>query len=218
VIGLDFNARCENVFCRFSLVFVCSRVRRSREIAEESTRPGINPIPVFSGNDLVRPTPQNNATDKPAFYRLLNQHLSSLVEGERDWLANAANACALLGNTLARVNWAGFYFYKGGELVVGPFQGKPACVRIALGKGVCGKSAADRATIIVPDVHQFPGHIACDAASQSEIVIPMIVDDRLLGVLDVDSPDLARFDHDDQKGLETFADVLVRSCIWNFPR
>lgn len=136
----------------------------------------------------------NPNLSKVAAYRDLNQQLAALFCDERNGLANAANMCALLYQGLRGLNWAGFYFVRGGELVLGPFQGKVACVRIALGRGVCGTAAARRETIVVPDVNEFPGHIACDAASRSEIVVPLIKRGRLLGVLDIDSPDLARFD------------------------
>jgi GAF domain-containing protein len=150
--------------------------------------------------------------DKPADYAALANELQGLLADERDLIANAANATSLIYHALPHLNWCGVYFFKEGELVVGPFQGKPACVRIALGKGVCGTAAAQRKTIVVPDVHQFPGHIACDAASRSEIVIPLITrDTKLLGVLDLDSPELARFDDDDRRGLEQLAAVLTKS-------
>jgi L-methionine (R)-S-oxide reductase len=124
-------------------------------------------------------------------------------------VANAANTAALIFDALPDLNWAGFYFLRADELVVGPFQGKPACVRIALGKGVCGTAAVERKTIIVPDVESFPGHIACDAASRSEIVVPLIADGKLLGVLDIDSPRLARFDQGDARGLERLAALFL---------
>jgi L-methionine (R)-S-oxide reductase len=149
--------------------------------------------------------------DKPGDYARLAQELEALLAGERDLIANAANTAALLFNALPDVNWVGFYLLKGGELVVGPFQGKPACVRITLGKGVCGTAAAERRTVLVPDVHAFPGHIACDEASRSEIVIPLIRPDGLLGVLDLDSPSLARFDEADRRGLERLAAVFLTS-------
>ena len=133
------------------------------------------------------------------------------MPGESDLIANAANTVALIFEAVPRLNWVGFYFLKGGELVVGPFQGKPACVRIALGAGVCGAAAAQRATLVVPDVSQFPGHIACDAASRSEIVIPLIRGGEVLGVLDVDSPHLARFDEADRRGLEALAAIFLSS-------
>ncbi len=149
--------------------------------------------------------------DKPADYARLAQELTGLLAGETDWIANAANLSALLFDALPEVNWAGLYFLKGGELVVGPFQGKPACVRIALGKGVCGTAAQRRETIVVEDVQAFPGHIACDAASRSEIVIPLISEGVLLGVLDLDSPRVARFDDGDRRGLEHLAEIFVNS-------
>jgi L-methionine (R)-S-oxide reductase len=145
---------------------------------------------------------------KPELYARIGAELRALVEGETDFIANLANAAALLYHSLPDVNWVGFYLLKDGELVVGPFQGKPACVRIAVGKGVCGAAAARRATLIVHDVHQFPGHIACDAASNSEIVVPLLRGADLLGVLDLDSPMLARFDEQDQAGLEVLAEIL----------
>ena len=148
---------------------------------------------------------------KAAVYRDLNQQLAALFSGERNGLANAANMCALLYQGLPGLNWAGFYFVRGGELVLGPFQGKVACVRIALGSGVCGTAAARWETIVVPDVNEFPGHIACDAASRSEIVVPLIKRGRLLGVLDIDSPDLARFDEEDRSGLNAAVALLLDS-------
>jgi GAF domain-containing protein len=150
-------------------------------------------------------------TDKRTGYELLATQLRGLLEGETDPIANAANTTALIFDALPEVSWAGFYFLRGGELVVGPFQGKPACVRIALGRGVCGASAARRATLIVPDVNAFPGHIACDTASQSEVVVPLIAADRLVGVLDLDSTRLARFDEADARGLEELAAIFVRA-------
>ncbi|PJK15071.1 diguanylate cyclase [Lysobacteraceae bacterium NML07-0707] len=149
--------------------------------------------------------------DKPAQYAQLLLACQNLLHGERDRIANAANLSALLFNSLPNLNWAGFYFFDGQELVVGPFQGLPACVRIPLDKGVCGAAARQRQTQRVEDVHAFPGHIACDAASRSEIVIPLLKNDELVGVLDIDSPLPARFDSDDQKGLEAIATVFVES-------
>jgi L-methionine (R)-S-oxide reductase len=153
----------------------------------------------------------NPSLSKTAAYRDLNQQLVALFSGERNGLANAANMCALLYQALPRLNWAGFYFVRGAELVLGPFQGKVACVRIALGSGVCGTAATHRETIVVPDVNEFPGHIACDAASRSEIVVPLIKRGRLLGVLDIDSPDLARFDEEDRSGLNSAVALLLDS-------
>src|ERR1700759_1999165 len=139
----------------------------------------------------------------------LAEELIGLLTGEQDFIANAANTAALLFDALPDINWAGFYFLRDGELIVGPFQGKPACVRIPLGKGVCGTAAANRKTIVVRDVHEFPGHIACDAASQSEIVIPLLKNDVLLGVLDIDSPLVGRFDDADRRGIERLATIFV---------
>src|SRR6188768_3295383 len=143
-----------------------------------------------------------------AAYGELTRDLTALLTGERDLIANAANTAALLYDALPGLNWAGFYLYKSGELVLGPFQGKPACVRIAIGKGVCGTAAARRETLLVEDVHAFPGHIACDSASNSELVIPLLKGDEFLGVLDLDSPDLARFTAVDARGLEQLARVF----------
>ncbi|MEZ5498914.1 MAG: GAF domain-containing protein [Steroidobacteraceae bacterium] len=138
-------------------------------------------------------------------YNALNRDLAHLLAGESDMIANAANTAALVFERLADINWAGFYLLRDGELVLGPFQGRPACVRIALGRGVCGSAALERRTIVVEDVHQFPGHIACDAASRSEIVIPLIRGSELIGVLDIDSPSHARFGDSDRRGLEQCA-------------
>ncbi|MGL6162715.1 GAF domain-containing protein [Microbulbifer sp.] len=143
------------------------------------------------------------------FYAALCAQLSGLLTGERDWLANTANASALLFLELRDINWAGFYFLRGEELRLGPFQGKPACTRIAVGSGVCGTAVASGESQLVEDVHQFPGHIACDAVSASEVVIPLYAGGRCLGVLDIDSPSLARFDAEDLAGLEAFAQVLL---------
>lgn len=147
-------------------------------------------------------------------YDALLHGLDGLLAGERDLIANAANAASLIWHSLPDLNWSGFYFYKGGELVVGPFQGKPACVRIALDRGVCGAAATRRATVVVEDVHAFPGHIACDSASNSEIVVPLLAGDRLLGVLDLDSPKHARFDAEDATHLESFCRKFVAGCDW----
>jgi len=147
-------------------------------------------------------------------YRALAAALDSLLEGEPDPIANLANASALLAQSLPRVNWCGFYLLRGEELVVGPFQGKTACVRIPLGKGVCGTAAARRETVVVPDVNLFPGHIACDAASRSEIVVPIVQDGILRGVLDVDAPDTDRFDAEDRAGLEEFVRKLIPRVAW----
>jgi GAF domain-containing protein len=155
---------------------------------------------------------RHDFSDKTAAYAGLAQQLTGLLAGERDLIANAANTAALLFAALPEVNWVGFYFLKDGELVVGPFQGQPACVRIALGHGVCGTAAAERRTLVVPDVHAFPGHIACDAASRSEIVVPLLERGHLLGVLDLDSPRAARFDAADAAGLEQLAAVFIAAA------
>jgi L-methionine (R)-S-oxide reductase len=151
------------------------------------------------------------AASKAEQYAELAGQTRGLLHGERDRIANAANFAALVYQSLPDLNWAGFYFFDGNELVVGPFQGRPACVRIALGKGVCGTAAQTRQTQVVRDVHAFPGHIACDAASRSEIVVPLYVGDTLIGVWDVDSPQLARFDEEDRAGMERLAGIFVDS-------
>lgn len=143
--------------------------------------------------------------DKAEQYQQLIAQCQALLHGERHRVANAANLSALLFNSLPDINWLGFYFMQDGELVVGPFQGLPACVRIALGKGVCGTAAASRETQLVPDVHAFPGHIACDSASQSELVVPLLKNGEVIGVLDIDSPVLSRFDAVDQAAFERIA-------------
>ena len=148
---------------------------------------------------------------KPEQYAQLLAQAQALFAGERDRIANAANLSALVYHALPQLNWVGFYFYDGRELVVGPFQGLPACVRIPLDKGVCGAAASTRQTQRVADVHAFPGHIACDAASRSEVVVPLLRDGGLLGVLDLDSPIPDRFDADDQRGLEALAQAFVES-------
>ena len=146
---------------------------------------------------------------KPEAYRELNVQLAGVFAGENDALANTANMAALLFQALPDLNWAGFYLLRGRELVLGPFQGKVACVRIPLGRGVCGTAAERRETVVVPDVHAFPGHIACDAASRSEIVVPIVHGERVLGVLDLDSPIPGRFDEEDRHGLETAVGLLL---------
>jgi GAF domain-containing protein len=159
--------------------------------------------------------PLSNAADsgsKADFYRDLDRQLGGLLDGESDPLANTANFSALVFLMLADLNWAGFYFLRGDDLVLGPFQGKPACVRIPVlpaPRGVCGTAASERRTLLVADVHAFPGHIACDAASNSEIVIPLLVNEAVVGVLDIDSPRLGRFDEDDRHGLEAMVNTLL---------
>lgn len=157
-------------------------------------------------------TTQSLSGSKPEQYAQLAEQARALVYGERDRIANAANLSALVFNALPGLNWAGFYFFDGTELVVGPFQGLPACVRIPLDKGVCGAAARTRQTQRVDDVEAFPGHIACDSASRSELVVPLVAaDGTLIGVFDLDSPELNRFSTDDQTGLEAIARVFVES-------
>jgi GAF domain-containing protein len=151
------------------------------------------------------------AESKADLYARLRHQLAALISGERDSIANAANTASLLFHTLPGVNWAGFYLLKDGELVLGPFQGKPACVRIALGKGVCGTAAQSRTTVVVPDVDLFPGHIVCDSDSRSEIVVPLIRGTRLIGVLDIDSPSAGRFDEEDRAGCESLARIYLEN-------
>jgi L-methionine (R)-S-oxide reductase len=146
---------------------------------------------------------------KPELYRALAAQLKALLAGEADRIANAANMAALIYHGLPDLNWAGFYFRQGGELVLGPFQGKPACVRIPLGKGVCGTAASRGATVLVPDVREFPGHIACDPGSRSELVVPLIEAGEVSGVLDLDSPLIGRFDEVDQEGCEQLVALFV---------
>lgn len=148
---------------------------------------------------------------KPALYAEIAAQVQAVTAGERDLIANLANTASLLYHSLPDLNWAGFYLLKDGELVVGPFQGKTACVRIAMGKGVCGTAAARRAPVIVANVHEFDGHIACDTASNSEIVMPLVRGNELIGVLDIDSPKFARFDAQDQAGLEKVVAALLKA-------
>lgn len=148
--------------------------------------------------------------DLTANYIMLSKQLDALLTGEKNAIANLSNASALLNQFFDQINWVGFYLMEDGELVLGPFQGLPACVRIPLGRGVCGTAAKTKETVIVPDVHAFPGHIACDAASQSEIVVPMVMNGELLGVLDIDSPIKERFSEQDKEGLEQFVQVLIK--------
>ena len=150
-----------------------------------------------------------DSTDKAAFYRELGAQLQALLAGETDAIANAANMSALLFHLMPGLNWAGFYLMRDGELVLGPFQGKPACVRIPVGRGVCGSAVARRQSIVVADVHAFPGHIACDAASRSELVVPLIKDGTVIGVIDLDSPVAGRFDDADQTGIEAVAAIYL---------
>ncbi|WP_230531282.1 GAF domain-containing protein [Microvirga roseola] len=153
--------------------------------------------------------PISSAGDKRGFYGSLAQQLSGLLEGEPDAVANAANMSALIYGLMPDLNWAGFYFMRGEGLVLGPFQGKPACVRIAVGRGVCGTAVERKASVVVPDVHAFPGHIACDSASRSELVVPLIKDGQVLGVLDLDSPSPNRFDEEDREGCERLVRIYL---------
>jgi L-methionine (R)-S-oxide reductase len=154
---------------------------------------------------------QRDSNSRAELYSNLQSQLSSLLEGERDFIANAANFSSLLYHSLPDVNWAGFYLLRHNELVLGPFQGRPACVRIAMGKGVCGTAAELKQTVVVENVHEFPGHIACDSASNSEIVVPLVMNGKLIGVLDLDSPLFSRFDGEDAKGLDELVKVFLNS-------
>lgn len=150
--------------------------------------------------------------DKQEAYQLLQAQLKALIEDEKELIPNLANASALLNEGLTRINWVGFYLIKNKELLLGPFQGKPACIHIPIGKGVCGTAVSTDQTQRIADVHQFPGHIACDSASRSEIVIPIHHGGQIVGVLDIDSPVLDRFDEVDQEGLETIVQILEAGC------
>ncbi len=152
--------------------------------------------------------------DKKECYALLHAQLTALLEGETELIPNLANTSALLGQALENINWVGFYLMKKGELLLGPFQGKPACIHIPIGKGVCGTAVAENRTLLVEDVHAFPGHIACDSASRSEIVVPIHWKGRVVGVLDIDSPIQSRFDEEDRLGLEKLVQSLEVGCIW----
>jgi len=162
---------------------------------------------------MITPLESTKEHTKTELYSLLRRQCSALLSDETDFIANSANFSALLYSSLPDINWAGFYFYKNGELVLGPFQGKPACVRIPLGKGVCGTAAATRTSLVVPNVHAFEGHIACDAASNSEIVIPLIFNEVLYGVLDIDSPLFNRFDETDLVELEYLTSLLLHDSV-----
>jgi L-methionine (R)-S-oxide reductase len=156
------------------------------------------------------------SADKPGFYRELLAQLNGLLSDETDAIANAANTSALIFQMLPDINWAGFYFLQSeDELLLGPFQGKPACVRIAVGRGVCGTAVEQARSMLVEDVHAFPGHIACDAASRSELVVPLMRDGQVFGVLDLDSPKPGRFDLDDQYGIEALAAAFVSATAWD---
>lgn len=155
-----------------------------------------------------------NKSDKTEVYKFLSEQTAVLLAEERNYLANAANFAALVFHTLPEINWSGFYFLQNDELILGPFQGKPACVRINLGRGVCGTAAQKRTTLVIENVHEFPGHIACDAASNSEIVVPLIKNNNLIGVFDVDSPLTKRFDRSDRIGLEKSLEIFLQSSIF----
>jgi L-methionine (R)-S-oxide reductase len=159
---------------------------------------------------VVNPGNRPDGDNKNRLYSEVSEQIDGLLSGEIDVIANLANAAALIYHILPSLNWAGFYLARGSELILGPFQGKPACVRIPIGRGVCGAAALRRQSVLVPDVHAFPGHIACDAASRSELVVPLVRDDRLIGVLDLDSPLPARFDAVDQAGCEALVAVILR--------
>ncbi len=152
---------------------------------------------------------------KDQLYKYMNIKLTGLIGSEDDWLANLSNTSALLWLLLDDINWAGFYLYKKNKLILGPFQGKPACVNIEIGKGVCGTAAETKEIQLVKDVHDFPGHIACDSASNSEIVLPLIYKDQLVGVLDIDSPVVNRFDDEDKKGLIRIVNTLIQYINWD---
>ncbi len=156
-----------------------------------------------------------SSATKRDLYDALAQQLAALLEGEPDAIANAANMSALIYQLLPDLNWAGFYFMRGPELVLGPFQGKTACVRIAVGRGVCGAAVERKVSMVVPDVHAFPGHIACDSASRSELVVPLIKDGRVLGVLDLDSPHPNRFDEEDREGCERLVEIYLKASDLN---
>jgi L-methionine (R)-S-oxide reductase len=157
--------------------------------------------------------PRSRDGHKAILYAELASQIESLLSGETDAIANLANAAAAIYHSLPELNWAGFYLTRGNELVLGPFQGRPACVRIPVGKGVCGTAALRRTSILVPDVDAFPGHIACDTASRSELVVPLVHDTTLIGVMDLDSPLTARFDAGDQAGCETLVAIILRHLV-----
>jgi len=172
-------------------------------------------VPAPSKSEPLTSDPSASAPSKSARYSELLERLEGLVEGEPDWLANLANTAAAVYEWLPGLNWAGFYLVRDGELVVGPFQGRPACVRIALGAGVCGAAVTQRSSQVVPDVHAFPGHIACDPRSRSEIVVPIVAGDKTVtAVLDLDSDRVATFDEEDRAGLEAVAELLARVIDW----
>ena len=152
--------------------------------------------------------------NKQDMYQLLKEQIKTMLEGETDVIANLSNCSALLNEALTDINWVGFYLMKQNELILGPFQGKLACIHIPVGKGVCGTAVETKEIQLVKDVHEFPGHIACDSASRSEIVIPMMLKDKIIGVLDIDSPSVARFDEVDAKNLEEIVQLILEGCAW----
>lgn len=152
---------------------------------------------------------------KDEYYENLLLNVKGLIDDEKDAIANMANVSALIFHTMQKINWVGFYLFKNDELVLGPFQGKPACIRIQIGKGVCGTAAQHKTAQVIKDVHQFKGHIACDSASNSEIVIPMLLKGQLVGVLDIDSPIIARFDDKDRQNLEELIEYFMNQCSWD---
>ncbi len=158
-------------------------------------------------------SPVEPGTPKVKLYQQVCEQLNELLGNETNFVANAANTSALVFHSVPDVNWVGFYIAEGRELVLGPFQGKPACVRIPFGKGVCGTAASKQKTLVVPDVNRFPGHVACDIASQSEIVVPLLNWGKVLGVLDIDSPTTNRFDDDDREGIESIVAVFLASQV-----
>lgn len=158
---------------------------------------------------------QQKKEEKTLFYYLLVKQMEALMERELSLVTNLSNASALLNEVLEDINWVGFYLLKEDTLILGPFQGKVACTKIALGKGVCGAAAMESKTQLVEDVHQFPGHIACDSASNSEIVIPVKINEQVVGVLDIDSPNFSRFDELDKEGLERIVSILEAQCDWS---
>jgi len=163
----------------------------------------------------MKPIKEVNFETKDQLYKYMNIKLTGLIGSEANTLANLSNASALINLLIKDINWAGFYLFKDDQLILGPFQGKPACVRLQLGKGVCGTAAETRETQVVKNVHDFPGHVACDGASNSEIVVPIIFEDQLIGVLDIDSPLINRFDEDDRIGFEKFVTTLNKYMDWS---
>ncbi len=184
--------------------------RAGDEARDEATREQVHEV------EYVAPLPAH--VDKNERYMELRRYVDALTEGETDWLANLSNVAAAVYDHVLGVNWAGFYLLKEGELVLGPFQGRPACVRIRVGRGVCGTAVSERRTQVVPDVHAFPGHIACDARSRSEIVVPIVAGGEVVGVLDIDSPNLRNFDIEDRRALETIVADIVPRVDWTAAR